>query len=70
MGFSRQKYWSGVPLPSPFIELYCANFLLIVDLGLKQEGLFIPTLLLSSIPPKSKQSLSLRTTQGVSENAR
>ena len=21
MGFSRQEYWSGVPLPSPFLEL-------------------------------------------------
>ena len=22
MGFSRQKYWSGVPLPSPFIDIW------------------------------------------------
>ena len=29
MGFSRQEYWSGVPLPSPFHYL-----LLIMDLGL------------------------------------
>jgi len=21
MGFSRQEYWSGVPLPSPFLKL-------------------------------------------------
>ena len=21
MGFSRQEYWSGVPLPSPFVSL-------------------------------------------------
>ena len=21
MGFSRQEYWSGLPLPSPFTEL-------------------------------------------------
>ena len=21
MGFSRQKYWSGLPLPSPFLAL-------------------------------------------------
>ena len=21
MGFSRQEYWSGVPLPSPYIQL-------------------------------------------------
>ena len=28
MGFSRQEYWSGVPLPSPFIQagsLYTHN---------------------------------------------
>ena len=24
MGFSRQRYWSGVPLPSPTIEYYSA----------------------------------------------
>ena len=23
MGFSRQEYWSGVPLPSPGEALYC-----------------------------------------------
>ena len=22
MGFSRQEYWSGVPLPSPYMSLY------------------------------------------------
>jgi len=27
MGFSRQEYWSGVPLPSPNIACYCPNFL-------------------------------------------
>ena len=30
MGFSRQEYWNGVPLPSPFIPsscsvIYCMN---------------------------------------------
>ena len=24
-GFSRQEYWSGVPLPSPCVELVCMN---------------------------------------------
>ena len=24
MGFSRQQYWSGVPLPSPTVEYYSA----------------------------------------------
>ena len=39
MGFSRQEYWSGVPLPSPFYPatllnslISCSNFL-IVSLG-------------------------------------
>ena len=27
MGFSRQKYWSGLPLPSPMVTLTSANFL-------------------------------------------
>ena len=32
MGFSRQEYWSGVPLPSPYLVteyyiFYCINFL-------------------------------------------
>ena len=27
MGFSRQKYWSGVPLPSPNIAYYPTNIL-------------------------------------------
>ena len=26
MGFSRQKYWSGVPLPSPFVPLQLLKF--------------------------------------------
>ena len=26
MGFSRQEYWSGVPLPSPSTSLVCPNF--------------------------------------------
>ena len=34
MGFSRQEYWSGVPLPSPFLQIYIGNrtvgFLLII----------------------------------------
>ena len=25
MGFSRQKYWSGVPLPSPILEVDQSN---------------------------------------------
>ena len=26
MGFSRQEYWSGLPVPSPFTILYSPNF--------------------------------------------
>ena len=39
MGFSRQEYWSGVPLPSPAISLYivaikmsCSNYTYYYDL--------------------------------------
>ena len=33
MGFSRQEYWSGVPLPSPYIHTYFFKLFLAV-LGL------------------------------------
>ena len=36
MGFSRQEYWSGVPLPSPsywYRQIYCAGYC-----GFSQEG--------------------------------
>ena len=26
MGFSRQEFWSGVPLPSPMEDLLCAKY--------------------------------------------
>ena len=26
MGFSRQEYWSGVPLPSPMFDSLASNF--------------------------------------------
>ena len=32
MGFSRQEYWSGVPLPSPFIYTVKLNFSMIIFL--------------------------------------
>jgi len=34
MGFSRQEYWSGVPLPSPMTSL---------DSILKSRGITLPT---------------------------
>ena len=34
MGFSRQEYWSGVPLPSPMTNL---------DKVLKSKGITLPT---------------------------
>ena len=37
MGFSRQEYWSGVPLPSPLSVLLCINWTL--GLGMRPEGL-------------------------------
>ena len=30
MGFSRQEYWSGVPLPSPLEKIYNPKILLFV----------------------------------------
>ena len=30
MGFSRQEYWSGVPLPSPVIMYACIQLLFII----------------------------------------
>ena len=30
-GFSRQEYWSGVPLPSPTLKRNMANYLLITS---------------------------------------
>ena len=26
MGFSKQEYWSGLPLPSPYFEHYVLKF--------------------------------------------
>ena len=34
MGFSRQEYWSGVPLPSP-LEVYIHKFFVIVSESLR-----------------------------------
>ena len=31
MGFSRQEYWSGLPLPSPKLALGVSNFFLSYD---------------------------------------
>ena len=31
MGFSRQEYWSGVPLPSPIYRLLYKNFMVIAN---------------------------------------
>ena len=30
MEFSKQEYWSGVPLPSPFFLLNCSQFICLV----------------------------------------
>ena len=29
MGFSRQEYWSGVPLPSPFFFFHLTSYLML-----------------------------------------
>ena len=33
MGFPRQEYWSGVPLPSPHIPLLTCNYLFILSMA-------------------------------------
>ena len=38
MGFSRQKYWSGVPLPSS-VELDCSNGHLLLSLNIKSTSI-------------------------------
>ena len=40
MGFSRQEYWSGVPLPSPEQQATYVNYLKIIpkDLIIGNEG--------------------------------
>ena len=49
MGFSRQEYWSGVPLPSPHIELDpCFIFFLKIILFLAALGLHWCSLAFSS----------------------
>ena len=35
MGFSRQEYWSGVPLPSPWYSLGITNLIFLCILGQK-----------------------------------
>ena len=37
MGFSRQEYWSGVPLPSPLVVLNSLNFCLSVQFSSVQS---------------------------------
>ena len=34
MGFPRQKYWSGVPLPSPLVQDFNIKCLITLHLGL------------------------------------
>ena len=38
MGFSRQEYWSGVPLPSPSISSQLLKFRDLLFLGLENIG--------------------------------
>ena len=56
MGFSRQEYWSGVPLPSPTSQLKCINSLVL-------SFLYCPTL--TSIHDYQKnRSLTVQTFVG------
>ena len=38
MGFSRQEYWSGVPLPSPDVILEASNYLGVDEVAKKIRG--------------------------------
>ena len=50
MGFSRQEYWSGVPLPSP-------SYRLLGEKGSERKLLFLE----GSVHGKEKPELSLKT---------
>ena len=41
MGFSRQEYWSGVPLPSPGLPLFLSNLNCSSILLLTNDALFL-----------------------------
>ena len=43
MGFSRQEYWSGVPLPSPFTVFYVGHLSLITRIHMFGEATDILT---------------------------
>ena len=53
MGFSRQEYWSGMPLPSPTIVLVSTNHQHESTIGLP-----MPPPTWTSLPPPSPQSWS------------
>ena len=38
MGFSRQEYWSGVPLPSPIADLVSSTSVHILKINLLLSG--------------------------------
>ena len=53
MGFSRQEYWSGVPLPSPKVDVTRTNFsawflfsLVLLLLSLHSCGIAIPLMIM------------------------
>ena len=39
MGFSRQEYWSGVPLPSPNGFIFNTKYMIYVTMALKEAGM-------------------------------
>ena len=48
LGFSRQEYWSGVPLPSPYASTAAYSALVVLGLGCSHCGMFFPFLFSSS----------------------
>ena len=65
MGFSRQEYWSGVPLPSPEISITLCNFYDVTSVSklfkqlLKLIGLFLIGQLENLYPNWSSESIVL-----------
>ena len=59
MGFSRQEYWSGVPLPSPIVEPVTVNPCLLQTLLAERGAAFAPCLYHFLDLPTVKQNFTL-----------
>ena len=57
MGVSRQEYWSGVPLPSPFLSIISLSFFFSLSFSLSPLPSFPFLLFLFSCDNKERQML-------------